>query len=125
MVNRLHQTIQVPEAVEEAYRTDTALTREEILKKYETTVSGLSELEAVTRLGKYGPNEVLSKDEGRWYKFLLRAVLDEFILVLHLLAVVSLVLKDPLGAVIIFFLASISAVIRFSQDYLPIWKVRS
>lgn len=117
MVNRLHQTINAPKAVEEAYRTDTVLTGEEILQKYETSPAGLTESEADLRLEKYGPNEVLSKDRGRWYMFLLKAVLDEFILVLLLLAVVSLVLKDPLGAVIIFFLASISAMIRFSQDY--------
>ncbi|MCH4191690.1 MAG: magnesium-translocating P-type ATPase [Butyrivibrio sp.] len=103
--------------LEAVYRKYAAMKEAEVLSAFKTDSAGLSAAEAQERLEQYGPNQVQSSRKTPWYVFLLKSFLDEFILVLLFLGVVSFFLKDRLGAGIIFLLAVISAVIRFVQDY--------
>lgn len=103
--------------LEATYRKYASLKDAELLSEFNTDEKGLSSAEAQKRLEQYGPNQVRSSRKTPWYVFLLKSFLDEFILVLLFLGVVSFFLNDRLGAGIIFLLAVISAVIRFVQDY--------
>ena len=81
--------------------------------------AGLSEAEAEKRLEANGKNTTTDTKLKPWYVFLGKSFVDEFVIVLLALGVVSLtpLIGDPLGASIIFALAVISAIIRFVQDY--------
>jgi len=105
------------EQLEAAYKKFAAMDSASILAALDCKPEGLSSAEAQKRLLKYGPNQVRSAKATPWYVFLGKAFLDEFILVLLFLGVVSVFLDDALGAGIIFLLAVISAALRFVQDY--------
>lgn len=99
------------------YKDIVALSEGELLKTFETSREGLSNDEVKLRQEKYGLNSVKDHDKHSVWYFLLGSFRDEFIIVLLLLAVVSFILQDSLGAMIIIVLALISAGIRFVQDY--------
>ena len=103
--------------LEAAYRKFSAMDGPSVLAALDCAQEGLSSAAAQERLEKYGPNQVRSTKEIPWYVFLGKSFIDEFILVLLFLGVVSLFLGDVLGAGIIFLLAVISAALRFVQDY--------
>lgn len=103
--------------LEANYKKFAAMDSAGVLSALGCTDAGLTSAEAETRLAQYGLNQVRSTKATPWYVFLLKSFLDEFIFVLLLLGVVSLFLKDHLGAGIIFLLAVISAALRFVQDY--------
>lgn len=93
------------------------LSAEQIMQEYQTSREGLDDLVAEGILKKNGRNIVSDNSKKPWYVFLFKSFIDKFILVLILLAVVSIVLQDVLGASIILGLAIISAMMRFIQDY--------
>ncbi|MEA5051497.1 MAG: magnesium-translocating P-type ATPase [Oscillospiraceae bacterium] len=99
------------------YKKFAAMTPDGVLAALSCTAAGLSAQEAEERLTQYGPNQVHSAKLTPWYVFLFKSFLDEFILVLLALGVVSVFLGDGLGAGIIFLLAALSAALRFVQDY--------
>ena len=103
--------------LESVYRKYAARDVEGVLSAFDCTEAGLSAQTAQERLEKYGPNQVHSTKAVRWYMFLFKSFLDEFILVLLFLSIISFFLNDRLGAGIILLLAVLSAVIRFIQDY--------
>ena len=103
--------------LESDYQRLSALSREQIFNDLGTGTEGLSADRAAELLAQHGRNTINSDRPKPWYLFLLRAVRDEFILVLLLLGVVSIFLGDRLGASIIFILALISTMMRFVQDY--------
>ena len=112
-VKNLHANAQM----EKNYKKYAGMTGAEVLAALNSAETGLTGEEAEKRLEQYGPNQVRSTKAIPWYVFLGKAFLDEFILVLVLLGVVSVFLGDGLGAGIIFLLAAISAALRFVQDY--------
>ncbi len=103
--------------LEAAYKKYACMSSSDILAAFECTQDGLSSAAAEERLEKNGPNQVRSTKRIPWYVFLGKSFMDEFILVLLFLGVISLLLGDKLGACIIFLLAGISAALRFFQDY--------
>ncbi len=117
MMYRSHPVIEAPSQVEQICQQDAALTENQVFEKYSSSREGLSQEEVDKRILHYGVNEVLKKKRMQWYTILFRAMADEFILVLVFISVVSLILKDRLGAVIILVLAMLSAMIRFSQEF--------
>jgi len=103
--------------LEREYRVYAGGTANDILRKLQSTQAGLSEEEAAARLQNNGKNTTGDARKRPWYLFALKSLMDEFILVLLTLGVVSLFMGDALGAAIIFVLAVVSAVIRYVQDY--------
>ena len=78
------------EIVENLFRRSKQETSE-VLKDLDTSVEGLMQKEAEERFDFYGLNEVAGEKPDPWYKLLLHAFLDPFILVLIVLAAISLV----------------------------------
>ena len=113
MVKKTYNNLEL----ESDYKRLASLSTEQILKEYQTTEQGLDQNIAEKVLDKDGKNVVSDNKQKPWYLFLFKSFVDEFILVLLLLGIISIILKDPLGAGIIFGLAIISAMLRFVQDY--------
>ena len=99
------------------YQSLSELSKEALLKKLNTTVNGLTDIEAINRLKKYGKNIIKEEKVKKWYHFLIESCKDPFIYILSVLAVINLCLGDALGALIIAILAIISTTIRLAQDY--------
>ena len=103
--------------LESEYRRLSSQSTAQILDEYHTQIAGLDEVTCTSLLETHGRNVVLDDTKKPWYVFLFTSFTDEFILILLALAVVSVVLQDRLGALIIMGLAVVSAVLRFTQDY--------
>ena len=93
------------------------LSNEEILKKYNTNLEGLTQKQIKNLLEQSGKNVVVKYDKKSPLYFLMQSFKDEFIIILIVLAIINLFLKDKLGSLIIILIALISVLIRFFQDY--------
>ena len=91
--------------------------KDETLKKYNTSLKGLNNFEVGKLLEKNGYNVVLKEDKKSWFYFFLLAFKDKFIFLLLVLTIINFFLGDKLGSLIIFGIAFLSAFIRFGQDY--------
>lgn len=90
---------------------------DEIYKILKTDSNGLSTKEANKRLDRDGLNIVIeNKKRGPIY-FLINSFKDKFILILVILAIISFISQDVLGAIIIIILGILSALISFAQNY--------
>lgn len=103
--------------LEQDYKSFAGDSAVDIQKKLNSTQSGLTEFEAERRLIANGKNMTNDAKLKPWYVFVLIAFVDEFIIVLMVLGVISMIMGDALGASIIFILTVVSAIIRFVQDY--------
>lgn len=88
-----------------------------LLKEYNTTLSGLNPSIASARLKENGKNVVIKEENKSPFYFLINSFKDQFIILLIFLAIVNYFLSDLLGSIIILLIATISALIRFVQDY--------
>ena len=88
-----------------------------LLKEYDTTLSGLNPNIASARLKENGKNIVIKEENKSPFYFLINSFKDQFIILLIFLAIVNYFLSDLLGSIIILLIATISALIRFVQDY--------
>lgn len=88
-----------------------------LLKEYDTTLSGLNPSIASARLKENGKNIVIKEENKSPFYFLINSFKDQFIILLIFLAIVNYFLSDLLGSIIILLIATISALIRFVQDY--------
>lgn len=82
-----------------------------------TSLQGLSEEDAQSRLEEYGPNEVTAQKPTPALLLLLQAFNDPFVYVLALLAVVSLVTNDLEAAAVMTIMILASVLITFIQEY--------
>ncbi|MCL2776222.1 MAG: cation-transporting P-type ATPase, partial [Oscillospiraceae bacterium] len=76
--------------LEQEYKSFAGGAGEDILKKMNTADAGLTETEAGNRLEANGKNTTSDTKLRPWYIFLLKSFLDEFIIVLLLLGIVSI-----------------------------------
>ena len=88
-----------------------------LLKEYDTTLSGLNPSIVSARLKENGKNVVIKEENKSPFYFLINSFKDQFIILLIFLAIVNYFLSDLLGSIIILLIATISALIRFVQDY--------
>ena len=97
-----------------------------IVKELDSSLNGLSNVEANNRLDYYGPNEIVYGKGNPWYSYLLRSFLDPFILILTAIVLLSYfmdVVFAPMGEkswmtiIIISVMIIISVVLRFTQEY--------
>ncbi len=88
-----------------------------VLKLFDTTLKGLTEVEAQRRLAKSGLNEIAREKPKRWYVQLLKTVTNPLSLLLILLAIVSLLTGAPTAALIITVMVIFGGLLRFSQEF--------
>ncbi|WMM24707.1 magnesium-translocating P-type ATPase [Tissierella sp. MB52-C2] len=97
-----------------------------ILRELNSSIDGLSEIEADNRLSFYGHNEIISEKRKPWYIYLLNSFVDPFILILLVIVLVSYFTdiafappgeKSWMTIVIISTMILISVILKFSQEY--------
>lgn len=100
-----------------AFKETSMMDNQELFKKVNSSMDGLSTTEAKQRLVQNGKNIVVKDDKKGSFYFLINSFKDEFIIILLFLAIINFLLGDKLGSFIIVVIAIISALIRFFQDY--------
>ncbi len=93
------------------------MSKTELIYNFKTSDVGLSSEEATNRIEENGLNIVVPKKNKSRIKFLLESFNDKFIFILIFLAIINFFLSDALGSYIIIFLAIISGLIRYFQEY--------
>lgn len=89
---------------------------DELFEILETNDQGLSSTEAHSRLDRWGPNQLAIKKEPLW-RVLVEPFRSVFVAVLGVAAVVSLLSREPLDAVIIGSVIFIDTTVYYSQRY--------
>ncbi|MFW6138216.1 MAG: cation-translocating P-type ATPase [Spirochaetota bacterium] len=89
---------------------------EEALKTLNSIKSGLSEEDAVKRLSTYGPNELKAKKKTPPIMVFLKQFLSPLIYILIAAAVISIIVKHPLDAIVIASVLILNAFIGFIQE---------
>lgn len=100
-----------------AFKETSMMDNQELFKKVNSSIDGLSTKEARQKLVQNGKNIVVKDDKKGSFYFLINSFKDEFIIILLFLAIINFLLGDKLGSFIIVVIAIISALIRFFQDY--------
>jgi Mg2+-importing ATPase len=87
-----------------------------VLTILRTSLDGLSVDDAEIRLEEIGPNEI-THERYQWSKQLIKAVLNPFILLLAVLAIVSEFTDDAKAAIVMGSMAIISVTLTFIQEF--------
>ena len=74
----------------------------QLVHNLNSSITGLTDKEAIERLMRDGYNRVVKDDKKSWFYFLLLSFKDQFIFILIILACINLFLGDKLGSGIIF-----------------------
>lgn len=99
---------------------------EDVFTALESSQKGLTTDEAYKRLEKYGENEIKQQKAPTWTVQLLHAFINPFIIILLVIAVVSYIIdvvlaapgeEDYMTVVVVGTMVTISAVLRFVQEY--------
>lgn len=114
--HQIHKAV-INDTMEQDYKRLAGLEIDVLFSEKRSSINGLTSDEANRRLAKDGKNTTSNSKPTPWYVFLFKSFIDEFIIVLLILSVVTFILKDHLGAGIIVALAVISVMIRFTQSY--------
>lgn len=107
----------IEKEIYEKYKELAHLSQEKLMIKLKSNSSGLTNIEASKIIKQVGKNTIMEEKQKRWYDFLIESFKDPFIYILVVLAVIDLILKDALGALIIIILANTSSIIRLVQEY--------
>lgn len=91
---------------------------EEVLRKLQSSAeTGLTEAEAQQRLREYGPNELIEKEAKSPWRILFEQMAEPMVLILIAAALISIILKEYIDAVVIILIVIINAAIGVSQEY--------
>lgn len=90
---------------------------DDVFKRLNTGVQGLSSEEAATRLGKYGFNELAATQKVSPLKILLSQFKSILILILVVATIISLVTGHGVDALVILVIVLVSAVLGFTQEF--------
>lgn len=93
------------------------LTPKEILKKFDSRVSGLSEQEIGDRLKEYGPNEIEKVRRWRWLKIMLHQFDDALVWILLVAAFLAFLFSEFRDVTIILIIVFVNAAIGFFQEF--------
>ena len=89
----------------------------EILSELETSLQGISSVEAGPRLARYGPNELIEKKKKTAFAMFFDQFRDFMILVLIAAAVISGFIGELSDTIAIIVIVVLNAVIGFTQEY--------
>ncbi|MBU2495207.1 MAG: magnesium-translocating P-type ATPase [Candidatus Omnitrophota bacterium] len=90
---------------------------EEILRKLNTSLKGLSEIEVESRLEKYGHNEPARKKRRTIIVQILSKFINPLVIVLLIIASFSLFFGEKISAVLVFLMAAMSVFLSFIQEH--------
>ena len=90
----------------------------EVLQRLDTSPStGLTDVEALTRLERFGPNRIQEVDVASWYQVLARQFTDVLILILLAAAAVSFAVGEIADAVTILVIVVLNGALGFVQEW--------
>jgi len=101
------------EAIKKMYN----LTSAEVLKKFNASFDGLSEVEAEKRLKIYGPNKISKKQNWKWLKLIGSQFNDALVWILLVAAVLAFIFSEYRDTTIILIIVAINAIIGFFQEF--------
>lgn len=93
-----------------------ALTKEELLDHFSTTLDGLTTKEATKRLEKNGKNELPQKKKDSILKIFFNEVCDPIVLLLIVAIIASLLVGEVIDAIAIFFIVLIDLIMGTFQE---------
>lgn len=93
------------------------LTTDEVLKRLNSSSSGLTQQEADKRLESFGLNELLEKEKKTSLMMFFDQFKDFMILVLIVAAIISGIIGEPSDTIAIVVIVALNAVIGFVQEY--------
>ncbi len=93
------------------------LNKKELLKKLNTSASGLKVSEAGKRINKYGLNELPEEKQKSLFSIFLSSFNDPIIYVLIVAAILSFAVKETLDACAILFIILVDAIVSTIQEY--------
>lgn len=94
-----------------------SFTADEVLDKLNTSVDGLSTVEAQERLEKYGRNEIISKREETKLKVFLRQFTNVLIIILLVASLISFAIGEVIDSGTIMLIVLLNAVLGFTQEW--------
>ncbi len=90
----------------------------EILTEFHTSEhQGLSESEALSRIKKYGRNQIAQKHNWKWLKLVVHQFSDALVWILLVAAVLAFFFGESRDVIIILFIVSANAIIGFLQEF--------
>ncbi len=116
----LHRSKTAPKIPEDisAHLIGIALkTSQDVLKELSSSELGLSSHVAEMRLKKEGLNEIISEKPPTWYEVLFHNITNPFVLLLLGLSLLSWVLGNIPGLIIILIMVFVGVAIRFFQEF--------
>jgi len=96
---------------------DYQLSIDEILKKYQTSLSGLSDEDVILRLEKYWENSIKEKNNNPAWKIFLSQFTSALVVILLVATIISALIGEVTDAVIILAVVVLNAVFGFIQEY--------
>ncbi|PMB01774.1 magnesium-translocating P-type ATPase, partial [Fischerella thermalis CCMEE 5328] len=96
---------------------ESATSIDQVLRTLNSNKQGLVENDALSRLKKFGKNEVSHEKPPTWYGQLLQSFNNPFVYILIGLAVVSYLTEDVEATIILTIMVVVSGVLRFVQEY--------
>lgn len=96
---------------------ESAISIDQVLQTLNSNKQGLVENDALSRLKKFGKNEVSHEKPPTWYGQLLQSFNNPFVYILIGLAVVSYLTEDVEATIILTIMVVVSGVLRFVQEY--------
>lgn len=93
------------------------LNKKELLKKLNTSASGLKVSETGKRINKYGLNELPEEKQKSLFSIFLSSFNDPIIYVLIVAAILSFAVKETLDACAILFIILVDAIVSTIQEY--------
>ncbi|NTV41480.1 MAG: cation-transporting P-type ATPase [Candidatus Moranbacteria bacterium] len=94
-----------------------SLTKEEVLKKTDSTIRGLTTQEAEERLKQAGFNEVQKKQNWSWFSLLINQFNDALVWILLVAGGLAFLFHEYRDTTIILLIVGINALIGFFQEY--------
>jgi len=93
------------------------LTPEEVLQHFSSTIEGLGEEEARTRLARYGPNEIRREHEISPAKIFLSQFSSFIVYILIAAVFISFILHEYIDGAVIIVILIVNALLGFFQEY--------
>ncbi|HEV3144068.1 MAG TPA: magnesium-translocating P-type ATPase [Gemmataceae bacterium] len=89
---------------------------DDVVRKMQTSMDGLTEEEAEDRLKTHGPNVVAQEHGYVWLRLLGKALINPLVILLLVLAVVSYLTGDLRAAIVMLIMVALGVILRFVQE---------
>lgn len=88
-----------------------------VLNDLSSNYNGLSSIEAISRIKKYGKNELPSKKKKSFIEILLKGLLDPIVIILIITIIFSFIIKEYIDAYAILFIMLVDLIIGAIQEW--------